>query len=93
MRASFKNAPAPVAASVVRETNIREAQAAIKNSQYGGAARSKQAPLIEQTDEVLESVLKINPFGAFYVARAAARQMIKQGARSPCHFRAWRKCR
>lgn len=45
----------------------------------GGAARSKQAPLIEQTDEVLESVLKINLFGAFYVARAAARKMIKQG--------------
>lgn len=37
MRASFKNAPSPVAASVVRERNVRDAIAAIKNSQYAGA--------------------------------------------------------
>ena len=32
MRASFKNAPSPVAASVVRERTIKDAIGAIKNS-------------------------------------------------------------
>lgn len=45
----------------------------------GGSARSKTKPLIEQSDEVIESVLKINLLGAFWASRAAARQMIKQG--------------
>lgn len=37
MRASFARAPAPVAASVVRERTVREAIAAIRNSEYAGA--------------------------------------------------------
>ena len=45
----------------------------------GGSARGKMAPLIEQTDDVLESVLQINLFGALYASRAAAREMVRQG--------------
>ena len=37
MRASFKNAPSPVAASVVRERTVKDAIGAIKNSLYAGA--------------------------------------------------------
>lgn len=37
MRASFAHAPAPVLASVVRERNVKEAIAAIRNSEYAGA--------------------------------------------------------
>jgi 3-dehydroquinate dehydratase len=37
MQASFKNAPAPVAASVVRERTVRDAISAIKNSFHAGA--------------------------------------------------------
>ena len=40
----------------------------------GGSARSAMKPLIEQTDEVIQSVL-----GGIYASRAAAREMVRQG--------------
>ncbi len=50
----------------------------------GGSARiagkdAKYAPLVEQEDYVIDRVLKVNLYGAFYASRAAARIMIKQG--------------
>ncbi len=50
----------------------------------GGSARiagkdAKYAPLVEQEDYVIDKVLKINLYGAFWASRAAARVMIKQG--------------
>ena len=50
----------------------------------GGSARiagpdAKYAPLVEQEDYVIDKVLKINLYGAFWASRAAARVMMKQG--------------
>ena len=50
----------------------------------GGSARiagpdAKYVPLVEQEDYVIDRVLKVNLYGAFWVSRAAARIMIKQG--------------
>lgn len=50
----------------------------------GGSARvagkeAKYVPLVEQEDFVIDRVLKINLYGAFWVSRAAARVMIAQG--------------
>ena len=48
----------------------------------GGSARiagGKYVPLVEQDDSVIDKVLKVNLYGAFWVSRAAARIMIKQG--------------
>ncbi len=50
----------------------------------GGSARiagpdAKYRPLVEQEDYVIDKVLKINLYGAFWVSRAAARVMIQQG--------------
>lgn len=50
----------------------------------GGSARiagkdAKYVPLVEQEDYVIDRVLKVNLYGAFWVSRAAARVMIKQG--------------
>ena len=50
----------------------------------GGSARiagkdAKYLPLVEQSDFVIDRVLKVNLYGAFYASRAAARIMIKQG--------------
>ena len=50
----------------------------------GGSARiagkdAKYAPLVEQEDFVIDRVLKVNLYGAFYASRAAARVMIEQG--------------
>ena len=50
----------------------------------GGSARiagkdAKYRPLVEQEDYVIDRVLKVNLYGAFYASRAAARIMIKQG--------------
>lgn len=50
----------------------------------GGSARiagpgAKYVPLTEQTDEVIDAVLKVNLYGAMYVARAAAGAMIRAG--------------
>jgi NAD(P)-dependent dehydrogenase (short-subunit alcohol dehydrogenase family) len=50
----------------------------------GGSARiagknARYVPLVEQEDYVIDKVLKINLYGAFWVSRAAARVMIKQG--------------
>ncbi len=50
----------------------------------GGSARiagkgAKYVPLVEQTDYVIDRVLKVNLYGAFWTNRAAARVMIKQG--------------
>ena len=50
----------------------------------GGSARiagkdAKYLPLVEQEDYVIDRVLKINLYGAFWASRAAARIMIKQG--------------
>lgn len=48
----------------------------------GGSARiagGKYVPLTEQEDYVIDRVMKINLYGAFWASRAAARIMIKQG--------------
>lgn len=48
----------------------------------GGSARiagGKYVPLVEQEDCVIDKVLKVNLYGAFWASRAAARIMIKQG--------------
>ena len=45
----------------------------------GGSARSAMKPLIEQTDEVIQSVLGVNLLGGIYASRAAAREMVRQG--------------
>ncbi|MBQ4136929.1 MAG: SDR family oxidoreductase [Clostridia bacterium] len=50
----------------------------------GGSARiagkeARYVPLVEQEDYVIDTVLKINLYGAFWASRAAARVMIKQG--------------
>ena len=50
----------------------------------GGSARiagkdAKYVPLVKQEDYVIDKVLKINLYGAFWASRAAARVMIKQG--------------
>lgn len=50
----------------------------------GGSARiagpnAKYVSLVEQEDYVIDRVLKVNLYGAFYASRAAARIMIKQG--------------
>ena len=50
----------------------------------GGSARiagkdAKYVPLVEQEDYVIDRVLKVNLYGAFWVSRAVARVMIKQG--------------
>lgn len=50
----------------------------------GGSARiagpnAKYVPLVEQEDYVIDRVLKVNLYGAFWASRAAARIMIKQG--------------
>ena len=50
----------------------------------GGSARiagkdAKHLPLVEQEDYVIDKVLKVNLYGAFWASRAAARVMIKQG--------------
>ena len=50
----------------------------------GGSARiagpkASYAPLVEQEDYVIDRVLKVNLYGAFWASRAAARVMIKQG--------------
>ena len=62
----------------------------------GGSARiagkdAKYRPLVEQEDYVIDRVLKVNLYGAFYASRAAARIMIKQGEgeRSSIFLRQW----
>ncbi len=50
----------------------------------GGSARiagpdAKYVPLVEQEDYVIDHILKVNLYGAFWASRAAARIMIKQG--------------
>ena len=49
----------------------------------GGSSRlagpNTYHPLIEQEDFVIDKVLKVNLYGAFYADRAAARVMVKQG--------------
>ena len=50
----------------------------------GGSARiagpeAKYRPLVEQEDYVIDRVLKVNLYGAFWASRAAARVMIRQG--------------
>lgn len=48
----------------------------------GGSARiagGGYVPLVEQDDRVIDTVLKVNLYGAFWASRAAARIMIKQG--------------
>lgn len=50
----------------------------------GGSARiagpnARYVPLVEQEDYVIDRVLKVNLYGAFWASRAAARIMIKQG--------------
>lgn len=52
----------------------------------GGSARSRIRNLVDQVDEVIDWVLKVNLYGAIYMSRAAAREMIaeKHGGRILC---------
>lgn len=50
----------------------------------GGSTRiagpqAKWVPLVEQEDYVIDKVLKVNLYGAFWASRAAARIMLQQG--------------
>ncbi len=48
----------------------------------GGSARiagGRYVPLVEQTDEVIDKVLKVNLYGAIFASRAAAKIMIVNG--------------
>lgn len=48
----------------------------------GGSARiagGKYVPLVDQDESVIDKVLKVNLYGAFWASRAAAKIMIKQG--------------
>lgn len=50
----------------------------------GGSARiagpdARYVPLFEQEDYVIDYVLKVNLYGAFWASRAAARVMVRQG--------------
>ncbi len=50
----------------------------------GGSARiagkdAKYVPLVQQEDYVIDRVLKVNLYGAFWVSRAATRVMLTQG--------------
>lgn len=45
----------------------------------GGSARGKAAALVDQTDDVIRSILDVNLLGAIWMSRAAARRMIAQG--------------
>ena len=45
----------------------------------GGSARAQSKPLIEQSDEVIQSVIGINLMGGIYASRAAGRVMVRQG--------------
>jgi NAD(P)-dependent dehydrogenase (short-subunit alcohol dehydrogenase family) len=44
----------------------------------GGSARERCAPLIDQTDEVIESMISVNLYGVIWFNRAAAREMVKR---------------
>jgi NAD(P)-dependent dehydrogenase (short-subunit alcohol dehydrogenase family) len=70
--------------AAVAETVERFGRLDIMLHVAGGSARiagkdAKYAPLVEQEDYVIDRVLKVNLYGAFYASRAAARIMIKQG--------------
>lgn len=55
----------------------------------GGSARiagGRYVPLVEQEDSVIDRVLKVNLYGAFWASRAAARIMIKQGGGKIINF-------
>ena len=48
----------------------------------GGSARiagGKYVPLVDQDENVIDKVLKVNLYGAFWASRAAAKIMIQQG--------------
>ncbi|MBR2860230.1 MAG: SDR family oxidoreductase [Clostridia bacterium] len=70
--------------AAVEETVKRYGRLDIMIHMAGGSARiagkdAKYLPLAEQEDYVIDRVLKVNLYGAFWATRAAARQMIKQG--------------
>lgn len=70
--------------AAVKETVERFGRLDIMLHIAGGSARiagkdAKYVPLVEQEDYVIDRVLKVNLYGAFYASRAAAREMIKQG--------------
>ncbi|WP_176706152.1 SDR family NAD(P)-dependent oxidoreductase [Paenibacillus hemerocallicola] len=44
----------------------------------GGSARELCAPLIDQTDEVIQNMIGINLYGVIWFNRAAAREMVKR---------------
>lgn len=44
----------------------------------GGSAREKCAPLIEQTDDVIEDMVGVNLYGVIWFCRAAARRMARE---------------
>ena len=45
----------------------------------GGSARNRSHYLVDQTDEVIEDIIRVNMFGGIYSSRAAAREMVKEG--------------
>ena len=68
----------------VNETVERFGRLDIMVHVAGGSARiagegARYCPLVEQDDYVIDRVLKVNLYGAFWASRAAARVMIKQG--------------
>jgi len=70
--------------AAVRETVEKFGRLDIMVHVAGGSARiagkdARYVPLVEQEDYVIDRVLKVNLYGAFYASRAAARVMIKQG--------------
>lgn len=68
-------------------TNSKDIEAAIQKAaeDLGGLdilvhiAGGSYVPLVEQEESVIDKVLKVNLYGAFWASRAAARIMIKQG--------------
>lgn len=68
--------------SVVQNFAVAEGGLDIMIHVAGGSARiagGKYVYLADQTDEVIDGVLKVNLYGAIYMSRAAARIMREQG--------------
>lgn len=70
--------------SAVRKTVEKYGRIDISVHVAGGSARiagknAKYTLLVEQEDYVIDQVIKVNLYGALYVSRAVAKQMMKQG--------------
>lgn len=47
----------------------------------GGSARDENRPLVQQTDEVIDRIIKVNLYGAFYTARCGSAHYDRAGPR------------